>query len=64
MDGRAEREEISAGGGGYIVYSRSLSTIDPRTLTIAGRNTSGCRRPGRHCLHQKDRELFDESYER
>ena len=35
-----------------IMHGRSLMTIDPRILTMPGRNTSGFYQPGRHCLHQ------------
>ena len=34
------------------MHGRSLMTIDPRILTMPGRNTSGFYQPGRHCLHQ------------
>ena len=34
------------------MHGRSLMTIDLRIPTMPGRSTSGCHRPGRHCLHQ------------
>ena len=42
------------GGGGctHVKHGRSRTTIDPRSPTMPGRNTSGFQRQGRQCLHQ------------
>ena len=47
--------EVEGGPGGNFtrfMHSRSLETIDPRTPTRPGRNSSSLHRPGRNRVHQ------------
>ena len=47
---KQQKQERGPCGGGctHAMHGRSRMTIDPRTPTMPGRNTSGFHRPGRH----------------